>query len=131
MQHTLVRHVGFLLAARSLQGLAGSAAACCLLLVSGCGSARADETSAVQAIMARHGCGGCHTIPGVQGASATVGPPLTALGRRVYVGGRVNTPGNLTEFIQNPSAHRPSSMPDVGIQPRDAERVARYLVQLR
>jgi hypothetical protein len=29
----------------------------------------------------------CHTIPGVRGATATVGPPLQQLRQRVYLGG--------------------------------------------
>lgn len=83
------------------------------------------------ALMTRHGCAGCHTIPGVDGAESNVGPPLTALGRRVYVGGRLNTPRHLAEFIHDPSAARPSSMPRVGISPEEAAQVAAYLSQLR
>lgn len=90
-----------------------------------------SDGAAAHRLMARHGCTGCHVIPGVPGAAASVGPPLTAIGRRVYVGGRLNTPRNLADFIQNPSAVRPSTMPVVGIAPEDAERVAAYLTQLR
>ena len=40
-----------------------------------------------------HGCGSCHTIPGIRGANALVGPPLTQMGGRMYIAGVMqNTP---------------------------------------
>ena len=43
-----------------------------------------------------YGCHGCHTIPGIAGADAMVGPPLTHWARRVYIAGELpNTPENL------------------------------------
>jgi hypothetical protein len=39
------------------------------------------------ALMRHYGCVSCHTIPGVRGADATVGPPLTAMSRRTYIAG--------------------------------------------
>ena len=32
-----------------------------------------------------YGCGSCHTVPGVPGARATVGPPLDQMDERSYV----------------------------------------------
>lgn len=98
-----------------------------------CGAARgaSSPSEAALEIMQRHGCAGCHTIEGVRGADSSVGPPLTKLGRRVYVGGRLNTPDQLVEFIVNPSAERPSPMPNVGIGREEATVVARYLSRLR
>ena len=41
----------------------------------------------------RYGCDACHTIPGVATAHGLVGPPLTAIGVRGYLGGELtNTP---------------------------------------
>lgn len=98
-----------------------------------CGAAQAPNrrSDAAREIMQRHGCAGCHTIPGVRGADSSVGPPLTKLGRRVYVGGLLNTQHNLAEFILSPSAHRPSTMPNVGIAREEAVVVASYLSGLR
>lgn len=79
-------------------------------------------------LMRRHGCAGCHTIPGVQGARGLVGPPLDGLRARVYVGGLPNTADNLVRFIVDPRASDPRSpMPATGITDRDARHVAAYL----
>jgi mono/diheme cytochrome c family protein len=99
-------------------------------VVAGCDAAPRPEAGAA-ALMSRHGCAGCHIIPGVDGASSSVGPPLSGLGKRVYVGGRLNTAHNVARFIVNPSAHRPSAMPNLGVQPEEAAQIAAYLSQLR
>src|SRR5581483_4840173 len=44
-----------------------------------------DEARA-PALMIRYGCAGCHTIPGVPGADGQVGPELSGLVHRVYIG---------------------------------------------
>src|SRR3954454_2417453 len=54
-----------------------------------------DPDRAASAIR-RHGCGSCHTIPGIDGANAVVGPPLNSLGRRSYIAGHLsNNPDTL------------------------------------
>lgn len=46
--------------------------------------------------LARYGCGSCHVIPGVSGASGLPGPPLSGIGNRIYIAGVLqNTPGYL------------------------------------
>ena len=86
-----------------------------------------------RAAMAAHGCAGCHTIPGVAGADALVGPPLTRMGSRSYVAGVMkNTPENLVRWIQDPPAVDPlTAMPKLGVNEADARDIASYLYTLR
>ena len=85
------------------------------------------------ALIRQYGCGACHTIPGVPGANATVGPPLKGLRGRPYIGGVIsNTPENLVKWIQHPREFAPrSAMPDTGINDMEARHVAAYLYSLR
>lgn len=82
--------------------------------------------------MRAYGCHSCHTIPGVAGAEAVVGPPLTGWAERVYIGGRVaNTPENLVRWIMDPHAiDQATAMPDVGVSEADARDIAAYLFTL-
>jgi putative membrane protein len=80
-----------------------------------------------------YGCDTCHTIPGILTASATVGPPLTQLGRRTYLAGRIeNTPENLIRWIKHPrSIDDKTAMPETGVNDRDGRDIAAYLYTLR
>lgn len=80
-----------------------------------------------------YGCGSCHTIPGVAGADATVGPPLTGIARRAYVAGVLpNTPDNLERWILDPPRVDPkTAMPATGVKPGDIVDIAAYLYTLR
>jgi cytochrome c1 len=84
-------------------------------------------------LIARYGCGSCHTIPGIKGAKALVGPPLMRFGRRSFVGGQLaNTPENLARWVQNPQAVEPGTdMPNLGIAPDEARDIAAYLENLQ
>ena len=84
-------------------------------------------------LIPRYGCPACHTIPGVPGATAKVGPPLAGIVGRAYVGGVLpNTPQNLIRWIQNPPAVDPlTAMPNVGVTQADARDIAAYLYTLR
>jgi cytochrome c2 len=81
------------------------------------------------ALLARYGCAGCHTIPGVPGADGQVGPDLSGLKDRVYVGGVLrNTPDDLIHWIVDPQRFSPhSAMPVTGITEAEARDVAAYL----
>lgn len=85
------------------------------------------------ALVGHYGCGSCHEIPGVSGASGTVGPPLQRFGRRTYIGGTLpNRPENLTRFLQDPPALAPgTAMPNLGLSEQEARDVAAYLYTLR
>ena len=77
----------------------------------------------------RYGCGGCHTIPGVPGADGQVGPPLSDLIHRVYIGGvAANSPDQLAQWIVSPQQFSPrSAMPATGISEAEARDIAAYL----
>jgi cytochrome c len=91
-----------------------------------------DPTRGVTAIET-YGCGGCHDIRGVRGASGLVGPPLDNIASRVYLAGRLpNTPQNMIKWIRFPQQVEPgTAMPDMGIPDRDARDIAAYLYTLR
>jgi cytochrome c len=80
-----------------------------------------------------HGCASCHTIPGIEGADAQVGPPLTRISQRTYLAGILqNTPENLVKWIQNPPKVDPqTAMPDMHLSESDARNIASYLYTLR
>jgi cytochrome c len=82
-----------------------------------------------KALIERFGCGSCHTIPGVRGANALVGPPLTGIRERVYVGGvTLNNADNLAKWIHNPRELSPkTAMPNVGASEAQARDMAAYL----
>jgi cytochrome c2 len=85
-----------------------------------------------RAVIRTYGCHTCHTIPGVTGADATVGPPLGQLAARSFVAGRSNSPSNLIEWIRHPQHQRPASpMPEMNVTEHDARDIAAYLYTLR
>lgn len=79
------------------------------------------------------GCGGCHVVPGVDGAHGDVGPPLTRFGQRIYIAGKLrNTPTNLTRWLRDPQGVLPgNAMPDMGVSESQARDMAAYLYTLR
>ena len=84
------------------------------------------------ALIARHGCGGCHAIPGIDNADGAVGPSLAGVASRVFLAGEVrNTPDALMQWIRAPhSIDRDTAMPRTGLTPEDARHVAAYLYTL-
>ena len=80
-----------------------------------------------------YGCHSCHTIPGVPGADATVGPPLYDWAERHYIAGRLpNTAENLLLFVQFPQTVAPGiAMPDMDVTEQDARDIGAYLYTLR
>jgi len=112
-------------------------------VVSACEKDQSDTTAIPQmaeadsghgkALMQSYGCGSCHTVPGIAGATGLVGPPLTQFARRVYVAGMLrNTPDNLMNWLKDPQAIVPgNAMPNLGVTPRDARDMAAYLYTIR
>jgi cytochrome c2 len=86
-----------------------------------------------RALIAQKGCAGCHTIPGVDHADGVVGPPLTDMGRRIFIAGVLrNTPENLAAFVLDPQRFvRGVAMPATGLTPHEAADVAAYVESLR
>jgi cytochrome c2 len=81
----------------------------------------------------KYGCGSCHTIPGIPGARARVGPPLTSIAARIYLAGELpNTPDNMRQWIRHPREVEPrTAMPDTGVTEADSRDIAAYLYTLR
>jgi cytochrome c len=108
----------------------------CLLLVACTDepvTAIPGNPAAGRAALERYQCGACHTIPGIGGAHASVGPPLTEYRKRVYIAGKLpNEPALLAKWIQDAPALAPqTAMPNVGVTEADARDIAAYLYQLR
>jgi cytochrome c len=87
------------------------------------------DVSRGKAAITRYGCGTCHMIPGIDGASGLVGPPLIKWAQRTYIAGEVpNDPAHLMSWLQAPQTIEPGTdMPDLGVSPRDARDIAAYL----
>jgi cytochrome c2 len=81
----------------------------------------------------RHGCGSCHSIPGISGAEGRVGPSLAGVGSRIYVAGSLpNQPVNLVHWIRDPhSVNEKTVMPNLGVSAHDATDIAAYLYSLK
>lgn len=110
-----------------------------LLAVGGCSSPApvrevlgGDPDRGRKALRA-YGCGKCHVIPGVRGATGLVAPPLTHFGHRAYIAGVLsNEPEHLVVWIQDPKGvHGRTAMPDLGVDEPDARDIAAYLYTLR
>jgi cytochrome c2 len=91
------------------------------------------DVEAGRAAVKTYGCDACHTIPGVVDARGLVGPPLTQIANRIYIGGVLtNTPDNLIKWIQNPPDVDPrTAMPNLGVHETEARDIAAYLYTLR
>jgi len=103
-------------------------------LLAGCGASHeiaipGANPDQAPTLMNAYGCGACHTIPGVRGADATVGPPLGGLGeRRTIAGVLPNTPDNLVRWLRDPQAVSPGNvMPNLGLGEPQARDIAAYL----
>ncbi len=117
----------------------GAALAAGMILVSACGGAgrssvaasHSDEQAGQRAIE-HYGCTACHVIPGVQGGSGMVGPPLAGFAQRETIADAVpNTPDNLVHWIQNPPSVKPgTTMPSLDVSDADARAIAAYLSKL-
>lgn len=112
------------------------------MLASACGGGRAAKEAEMltggsvsrgRTAINKYGCASCHTIPGITQATATVGPPLTQIAVRQYLGGHlVNTPDNMMKWLQHPQQIDPKvAMPDMGVTDQDARDIAAYLYTLR
>jgi mono/diheme cytochrome c family protein len=81
----------------------------------------------------QYACVTCHSIPGVVGPNAPVGPPLDGIGSRTMLAGLLpNTFGNMVRWLRAPQEVSPdSAMPDLGVTERDARDIAAYLATLQ
>ena len=102
-----------------------------------------QEQQGVQVILQR-GCGSCHSIPNIPGASGTIGPNLgphddvPALSKRpliaTYPNGTVpnNSVDELAKWIADPPSLKPgTAMPKLGLSPDEAAAAAAYLYTIQ
>lgn len=90
------------------------------------------DAEAGKAATLRYLCATCHVIPGVVGAGRHVGPPLSGIAGRSYLGGvLVNTPENMVRWLKNPQQFDPlSAMPPLGLSDQDARDIAAFMYTL-
>jgi cytochrome c len=122
---------------RANPALTSGGVALLLLLVAGCSgttdnSVPGGDAARGEVLLVAFGCGACHIIPGVVGASGTIGPPLDGFGRRVYIAGKLpNRPENLLRCIQDPQGVEPgTAMPSLPVSDDEARHIAAYLYTL-
>lgn len=111
-----------------------------IALVTGCAGRESSESRIAggdvqrgRVAIERYGCGSCHVVPGVRGASGGVGPPLDGIGDRAYLAGVLpNTPENMLAWIRDPQKIVPrSAMPDLGVSESEARDIVAYLYTLQ
>jgi cytochrome c2 len=94
-----------------------------------------DEQKQGVRVIVQKGCGSCHTIPNIPGASGTIGPNLQGIAdRKQIAGGAVpnNSVEDLAKWIQNPQALKPgTAMPTLGLSAEEARSAAEYLYTLK
>jgi cytochrome c oxidase subunit II len=99
------------------------------------GGAPAANPADGAALIQQVGCGACHTVPGIAGATGSVGPNLGGVASRNRIaGGAVpnNGPDDLKRWIMNPSALKPGTiMPNLGLTDDQATKVVAYLETLK
>ena len=83
--------------------------------------------------IAAYGCGTCHAVPGVPGATATVGPPLSGMSQRGYIAGVLtNSPEHMVRWIRDPrGVDSLTAMPNLGVTDQDARDIAAYLYSIK
>lgn len=83
-------------------------------------------------VMARVGCGSCHTIPGLDWPQGRVGPPLAGYSERNLIAGHLpNRPDLLAAYVRNAPAVLPgTTMPAMPVTPEESRDVAAYLYTL-
>jgi cytochrome c len=121
--------------------LALSVALAASAFLTGCSTSAAQQAARMtggdpergQAAIQRYGCPACHTISGIAGAHGLVGPPLTGVASRVYLGGVLpNTPDNMIRWIRHPrQVDEKTAMPEMGVTAQDGRDIAAYLYTLR
>lgn len=86
-------------------------------------------------IIASKPCTGCHTIPGIAGATGTVGPNLAGIASKPKIaGGAVNNsgPADLAKWIADPASVKPGTpMPKVPLTEDELTKIVAFLETLK
>jgi cytochrome c len=82
-----------------------------------------------EAMFIQYGCGSCHALKNVRGATGSVGPPLDGVAVRAIIGGHLsNTPDNMQRWIRDPQHVAPgTAMPDLKVGGQDARDITAFL----
>jgi len=86
-----------------------------------------------QLVFERQACINCHTVKGTV-ANGRYGPDLTHLMSRATLGAgaTLNTPGNLLQWITDPSTYKPGClMPAMHLTDRQNQQITAYLLTLK
>jgi cytochrome c len=81
-------------------------------------------------LIGQKGCGGCHTLSGVSGATGVAGPNLTNVALRPTIAGESipNSPDMLERWLIDPPALKPgTTMPRLGLSEQDARDLVAFL----
>lgn len=81
-------------------------------------------------LIVERGCGGCHTVSGVEGATGVAGPNLTNVVVRPTLAGDSipMSPENMTRWLLDPPAMKPGTpMPNLGLSEQDAQDLTAFL----
>ena len=91
--------------------------------------ATGGDPSRGEAMFIQYGCGSCHAVKNVRGATGMVGPPLDGIALRVIIGGHLsNTPDNMDKWIRDPQQVSPgTAMPDLNVGQGDARDITAFL----
>jgi cytochrome c2 len=87
------------------------------------------DPSRGEAMFIQYGCGSCHALKNVRGATGSVGPPLDGIATRSIIGGHLaNTPDNMQRWIRDPQHVAPgTAMPNLGVGGDDARDMTAFL----
>lgn len=87
------------------------------------------DTRRGEAMFIQYGCGSCHALKSVRGATGSVGPPLDGIAVRAIIGGHLaNTPDNMQRWIRDPQHVAPgTAMPDLNVGGQDARDITAFL----
>ncbi|MFL6720504.1 MAG: c-type cytochrome [Sphingomonas sp.] len=87
------------------------------------------DPSRGEAMFIQYGCGSCHALKDVRGATGMVGPPLDGIALRVIIGGHLaNTPDNMQHWIRDPQHVAPgTAMPNLHVGETDARDITAFL----
>lgn len=100
-----------------------------LLVLAACAPRGSHDEAKAQ--IADH-CAACHRIPGVATATGRVGPSLDGIARRQVIAGFFpNDRPTMIRWVAHAQTMLPgNAMPDTGLSPAEAARVADYLETL-
>ena len=99
-----------------------------------------DEAAAEgEALFTAKGCGGCHTVNGLEGAGGKVGPDLTHVASRKTFAGAIFdfNDVNLRKWLRDPPGQKPmdpdngQGMPNLGLSEEEITQLIAYLKTLK